>query len=126
MVTRPASNRACRGAALLAELLVAMMLLLSALVPLSLSISCEKRLARSCYDRAVAMEIVDGEMEILMAGEWRTFAPGTHEYPVRGGAVTNALSGQLSLTIQSNWVRLEWRPAEKHRGGPVVREARAR
>ena len=69
------------------------------------------------------MEIVDGEMEVLLAGEWRMFAPGTREYPIRANAATNLCSGRFLLTVQSNQIRLEWRPDEKHHGGPVVREA---
>jgi hypothetical protein len=114
------------GGVLITDFLVGMMLLLGALLPISLSIATEKRAAVASYHRAVAMEIVDGEMEILMAGEWRTFTPGTHEYPLPGGAVTNLLSGKLLLTLQSNRIRLEWRPAEKQHGGPVVREARVK
>jgi len=72
------------------------------------------------------MEIVDGEMEVLMAGEWRTCAPGTHEYPVHADAAKVLPSGQFLLTIKTNTVRLEWRPEERHEGGPVVREARAK
>ena len=71
--------------ALMIELLVAMALLTSILMPIAYSVASEKRLARATYQRAVAMEIVDGEMEALVAGEWRVAAAGTHEYPVRAG-----------------------------------------
>jgi Tfp pilus assembly protein PilX len=111
-----------RGA-LMTELLVAMMLLTVALLPLAYSISSDKRMARACYDRAVAMEIVDGEMEALVAGEWRAFAPGTHDYPVHAAAAVNLPPGRFLLTIETNKVRLEWRPSVLQHGGPVVREA---
>ena len=126
MVIRHSSARAPVCGSLIAELLLAMTLAVCALLPVFVSIAAEKRLAKSYYHRAVAVEIVDGEMEVLLAGEWRTFAPGTHEYPLPGGAITNLLSGKLLLTVQSNWVRLEWRPEASHQGGPVVREARAK
>ena len=63
----------------MAELLAAIALLAIAVLPLGYSITSERTLARSHYERAVAMEIVDGEIEVLAAGEWRAFSPGTHD-----------------------------------------------
>jgi hypothetical protein len=104
------------------ELLVAMALLVSALLPLAYSIVSEKRLARAYYQRAVAMEIVDGEMEALAAGEWTTFPSGSHEYRVRAGAATNLPPGHFILTLETNRLKLEWRPSIRQHGGPVARE----
>ena len=105
------------------ELLVAVAILLSALLPLAYSLASEKRFARASYQHAVAMEIVDGEMEALAAGEWRAFSPGVHEYAVHAGAATNLPPGKFLLTIEPNKVRLEWQPAGKPRAA-VVREVR--
>ena len=116
------SNNSSRGY-LMVELLVAMALLTGALIPIAYSLASEKRLARATYQRAVAMEIVDGELEALAAGQWRAFAPGIHEYPVRAGAATNLPPGKFLLTIDSPRVRLEWIPAVRDHGGPVRREA---
>jgi hypothetical protein len=96
------------------------------LLPVAYSIASERRLARAYYQRAVAMEIVDGEIEVLAAGEWRAFTPGTHEYPVHAGSMTNLPPGHFLLTVQNDKVRLEWQPAVKMHGGAVVREARVR
>jgi hypothetical protein len=104
------------------ELLVAMALMTGALLPLAYSVASEKRLARASYQRAVAMEIVDGEMEVLAAGEWRAFRLGTQEYQPRARSVTNLPTGKFALTVRTNLVRLEWRPAVKDHGGAVVRE----
>ncbi len=105
------------------ELLVAIALLMGALLPLAYSLASEKRLARACYQRAIAMEIVDGEMELLAAGEWSNFASGTREYQVHANAATNLPPGRFLLTIRPQVVRLEWQPGVKMHGGPVVREA---
>ena len=72
-------------------------LLTMALFPLAYSFATEKRMARSYYQRAVAMEIVDGEMEVLVAGEWRSFKPGTQNYPARARSITNLPPGNFSL-----------------------------
>ena len=122
MVTRTPTHPARQRGSLMIELLVAMAMLTFALVPLAFSTASERRLARAYYQRAVAMEIVDGELEVLASGEWRSFTPGTHDYLIHAGAATNLPPGRLLLTVQPGKVRLEWQPAAKLRGGPVVRE----
>jgi len=107
---------------LMIELVLAMGILTATVIPLAYSFAQEQRACRVYYWRAVAMEIVDSEMEVLVAGEWRAFAAGTSDYPVRAGAATNLPPGQFLLTLAGRKVRLEWRPAVKHHGGPVVRE----
>ena len=105
------------------EVLVAVAILIGVLFPLAYSFVGERRLARSCYQRAVAIEIVDGEMEALLAGEWRAFSPGTHDYTVHAGAATNLPAGRFILFVQPGKLRLRWQPAVKDHGGPVTREA---
>ena len=115
------SRHGCAGG-LMVELLVALAILIGALLPMAYSIASENRLARACYQRAVAMEIVDGELEVLAAGEWRNFSAGAHEYTAHANAAVNLPPGQFLLTVVPGKVRLEWRPAVKQHGGPVVRE----
>ena len=55
---------------LMTELMVAIAFLSIAVLPLALSFAKEHQYLRSCYQRAVVMELVDGEMELLIAGEW--------------------------------------------------------
>src|SRR5262249_39744824 len=86
----------------------------------------ERRLVRASYQRAVAMEIVDGEIEVLAAGGWRAFTPGSHEYPVNAEAATNLPPGRFLVRIESGMVRLEWQPSVKMHGGPVMRETSVR
>jgi hypothetical protein len=122
MVIRSAKERG----ALMVELLVAMALLTGALLPLAYSVASEKRYSRSLYQHAVAMEIVDGEMEALLAGQWKAFSNGTSEYPVRAEARVNLPPGRFLLSVKGQHLRLEWRPALKQSGGPVIREAEAK
>jgi len=125
MVIRPNGRLSQRGL-LMAELLVAIAIFLVALLPIAYSFTAERRAMRAKYDRAVAIEIVDGEMEVLAAGEWRAFPPGKHPYAVNAQARTNLPPGQFALTIETNKVRLEWQPAVSGHGGPVVREVTLR
>src|SRR5258706_10214456 len=113
------SNRRKLGA-LTTELLVAMALLTGVLLPLAYSFASEKRLARACYQRAVAMEIVDGEMEVLAAGEWHSYPVGVRDYSVHSTAATNLPPGHFLLTVETNNIRLAWEPAVPMHGGSVI------
>ncbi len=123
MVTRNGKVNRLNGS-LMVELLVAMALLTGTLLPLAYSLVSERRLARAAYQRAVAMEIVDGEMEVLSAGDWRAFSPGTRPYAVHAAAATNLPPGQFLFTVGPDRLRLEWRPAIKRHGGAVIREVK--
>ena len=104
------------------ELVVAMAILVIAIIPLGYSLITDARFLRINYQRAVAMEIVDGEMEILAAGEWHSVLEGTHPYTVHATAAANLPPGQFQLNRSGNHLRLEWKPAQFGKGGPVVRE----
>jgi len=119
--TASARPRRQRGS-LTSELLAAMGLLVICVLPLSYSFLREHKLCRAYYCRAVAMELVDGEMETLMAGEWRAFAPGAHPYTLRGAAATNLPPGKCLLTVTNDLIRLEWLPEDRNQGGKVLRE----
>jgi len=123
MVISIHNKRLRQSGSLMAEMLVAIAILMAVLVPVAYSFDAEKRAARATYNHAIAMEIVDGEMEVLLAGEWRAFTPGTHPYPVKANALTNLPPGEFALTLTTNTVRLEWKPSMTRRGGSVVREA---
>jgi hypothetical protein len=99
-----------------------MAILSGILLPIAYSVASERRLARATYHRAVAMEIVDGEMEALAAGGWRAFTNGVTFYPIHARAATNLPPGRFILTMTPQKVRLEWSPSVKDHGGSVVRE----
>lgn len=104
------------------ELMVAMAVLGIALIPMAFSFAQEQQLCRTYYYRAVAMEIVDGELEILATGEWRQFRKGSRPYRVHAESAQNLPPGRFVLTINSQRVRLEWIPNKKNQGGGVSRE----
>jgi len=86
----------------------------------------EQNLARDYYYRAVAMQVVDGEMEALVAGEWKAFRPGDQPYTPRAEAAKNLPPGRLTLTVGAGRVKLEWVPTGRSGGGRVMREAKVR
>jgi hypothetical protein len=125
MVTRsslPARRR--QSGALTTDVVIAMGILTLVMMPLVLSVLQERRLLRSYYTDAIAMEIVDGEMDALRAGEWRAFQPGAQAYAVGAAAATNLPPGRFVLTLATNRVRLEWTPTKPGRSRAVIREAR--
>ncbi len=123
MVTFPKPKHR-RRASITVEMVVALGLLAGSLLPISYSFVSEQRLARAAYQRAVAMEIVDGEMEAMVAGEWRAFPAGAQNYTPRAAALKNLPPGRFTLTVGGDRVRLEWQPAGRDQGGRVVREVR--
>ena len=109
-------------AALTTELVVAIAVLATATLPLSVSFLHEMKLIRNCYFRAVAMEIIDSEMEILAAGEWRAFPEGAENYLVRAEAAKNLPPGHFRLNKKSKTLLLEWVPQLRAKGIHVSRE----
>ena len=107
---------------LLIELIVAIAILIIAFLPLAYATSSTGKYFRANYQRTVAMEIVDGEMEILTAGDWRSLPQGTQTYLVHAQAAANLPPGKFLLTHDGNHLRLQW-ASDQQRGLPqVVRE----
>jgi hypothetical protein len=107
---------------LMADLAVGMAMLFLVLLPLAYSFKQERKLLLASYQRAVAMSVVDGEMELLVAGEWRSFSNGVHQLPLSAQAATNLPPGTLQLTLSDQQIVLEWLPQERSAGGSVRRE----
>jgi len=122
LVGRRSSGAASPRGMVLIELVAAITILALVLLPLAYAASSSAKRFRANYDRAVAMEIVDGEMEILAAGEWRSFPEGAQPYPVHAKAAANLPPGKFLFTRAGNHLRLEWSSTEKRDIGVVVRE----
>ena len=112
MVTKKQNRQRERGAVLLAELIVALVLLATALIPITFSIINDQRTFRNYYFKAIAMEIVDGEMEILKSGYWKEFEQGAQPYPTTAKAGENLPEGDFILTLKGKLIRLEWKMKE--------------
>ena len=104
------------------DLAVATSILALAIIPLAVSFAHEAKLLRAEYHRAVATEIVDGEMEILAAGDWKNFPDGVQAYVVHVKAAANLPPGNFQLAKNGNHLRLEWKSERREGIGPVARE----
>jgi hypothetical protein len=107
---------------LMVDLIIGMAILALAIMPLAFSFAHEQQLLRAEYFRAAAMEIVDGEMEVLAAGEWQDFPDGQQVYTVHANAATRLPSGHFQLTKNGKHLRLEWKSDVRRGIGAVVRE----
>jgi len=108
---------------LMIEVATALAILTAAVIPLAYSFVQEQRVCRVYYWRAVAMEVVDGEMEVLAAGDWHNFKEGVNPHVVTAEAAKNLPPGKFVLSVHGKQLRLEWRPDNRRNGAPVVREA---
>ena len=126
MVTRAMRlvARRCEGGALQAEMMAALFILAVAVIPLAYAHVEDQKELRRAYQRAVAMEIVDGEMEILAAGAWQRWPAGTNAYPVTARAAKNLPAGKFVVIRSAQSVRLEWRADRPAGIGSVEREWR--
>jgi hypothetical protein len=111
---------------LIFEVVMAMAILIIAVLPLGYALTSDAKLFQASYQRAVAMEVVDGEIEILAAGGWHDIPEGSRAYDVHANAVANLPPGQFLLTRAGNRLRLEWSATKKSGIGTVVREVTAR
>jgi len=123
MVTHTPTNsiRAARRGIVAADLTVALGIIALVIAPLAHSWVKEQRVIRNLYQRAVAMQIVDGEAEILAAGEWATVPIGRHPLAINAIAADNLPPGSFITTRTPTAIRVEWTPDGRGYGGPVVR-----
>jgi hypothetical protein len=112
----------CRRGILEIDLAMAMIVLSLAILPLAFSFAKERDVLRLDYFRADADEVVDGEIEVLAAGDWKNFPDGTQVYTVHAQAAANLPTGHFELTKTGNHLRLEWMPDKRRGIGAVVRE----
>ena len=73
------------------DVAVALGLVVVTLIPIALRYYPMQKLFRGYYFHSVAMEIVDGELEILAAGEWKRFPLGTNDFQAAEDYLQKAL-----------------------------------
>jgi hypothetical protein len=104
------------------DLIIGMAILTLAIMPLTYSFIHDRQLLRAEYFRAVAVEIVDGEMEVLAAGAGQNFPDGQQAYTVHANAAAHLPPGHFELTKAGKHLRLEWKSDKRQGIGSVVRE----
>ncbi|MGA1238360.1 MAG: hypothetical protein ACO34E_16035 [Limisphaerales bacterium] len=120
------AGRVCRGGYINADAVVGLSMLVLALMPLTLTLFPQQKVAVAAYEQAVVMEVLDGELEVLRAGAWKKYGEGEHEYVVRAEAAGSLSAGHFVLRVWEGVLRLEWRPDSTlvRKRMSVVREVR--
>ena len=123
VIDRSVCQASVRRGFLMMDLAMGLAVLTIAVVPLGYSFAHERQALRVEYFRAMAGEVVDGEMEILAAGAGRQIPDGTQAYAVESRAVAALPPGHFELTKTTGRLRLSWTSDEKKGIGTVVRES---
>ena len=121
MNIRPTTRLAKRLAFLQLDVAIALTVLALVFIPLSVSSSGDLDLARRQYFEAVALQLIDGEMDVLLAGERRKYTPGEHQIKPVGEAVQNLPEGEFVLTVHDQKLTLAWVPTKRAKWGRVER-----
>jgi hypothetical protein len=121
MNIRPTTRLTNRLAFLQLDVAVAITVLALVFIPLSVSSSGDLDLARRHYFEAVALQLIDGEMDVLLAGERRKYTPGEHQIKPVGEAVQNLPEGEFVLTVHDQKLTLAWVPTKRAKWGRVER-----
>ena len=121
MNIRPTTRLAKRLAFLQLDVAIALTVLALVFIPLSVSSSGGLDLARRHYFEAVALQLIDGEMDVLLAGERRKYTPGEHRITPVGEAVQNLPEGKFVLTVKQKQLTLTWVPTKRAKWGRVER-----
>jgi hypothetical protein len=108
-------------ALVVADLIIALGIIVVLIAPLSISWLNEQRVLRGLYQRAVAMQILDGEAEIMAAGTWATVLPGVQDLTLRAEARSSLPPGRFISHRFEDRIRLEWIPEARGQGGGVTR-----
>ena len=121
MNIRPTTRLTNRLAFLQLDVAVAITVLALVFIPLSVSSSGDLDLARRHYFEAVALQLIDGEMDVLLAGERRKYTPGEHRITPVGESVQNLPEGEFVLTVKEKQLTLAWVPTKRAKWGRAER-----
>ncbi len=121
MTLTPIIRLARRRAFLQLDVAIALTVLTLVFIPLSVSSSGGLDLARRHYFEAVALQLIDGEMDVLLAGERRKYTLGEYGITPVGEAVQNLPEGKFVLTVKQKQLTLTWVPTKQAKWGRVER-----
>lgn len=104
------------------DLFLAMAIFLVGFFSIAYLSTREMKLARAYYYDAIAMSLVDGELEVLAAGGWRDLPTGETRYHSPAPTMKSLPPGEFRATRADRAIRLEWIPASRGNGRRITRE----
>ena len=117
------SRRAGEKGLLMAELYAALAIFSMLVMAVAAPLAMNQSMVRKMTTRAVVMEIVDGEAELLAAGLWRKYGEGEQDYAVSCDSAKSLPKGRFVLRVDASKIRLEWREQLRD-GREIVRVER--
>ena len=104
------------------DIAVAIVILGLIFIPLSVTSSAKLDLARRHHFEAVALNLIDGEIDVLLAGEIKKYKLGKSLITPPGEAVGSLPKGEFILTLNEKTIKLEWVPKKLTKWGRIQRE----
>ena len=118
MTLRPTS----RLAFIQLDLMLAVSILMLLFIPFGVTSSGKLDLARRQHFEAVALQMIDGELDVLLAGERQKYPLGEHKITPPGAAVKTLPVGEYILVVKENQLSIAWVPEKEAKWGRVERE----
>ena len=102
--------------------MLAVSILMLLFIPFGVTSSGKLDLARRQHFEAVALQMIDGELDVLLAGERQKYPLGEHKITPPGEAVKTLPVGEFILIVKEKQLFLAWVPEKEAKWGRVERE----
>ena len=104
------------------DVMVAIVILMLVFIPLTVTSSRKLDLARRHHVEAVVLQLIDGEIDVLLAGEHKKYNFGEHRITPAGEAAEDLPKGDFILTLKKKQLSLVWIPVKQAKWGRIDRE----
>ena len=104
------------------DVAVAIVILMLVFIPLTVTSSSKLDLARRHHVEAVVLHLIDGEIDVLLAGEKEKYNFGEHRINPAGEAAEDLPKGDFILTLKKNQLSLVWIPVKPAKWGRIERK----
>jgi len=102
--------------------MVAIAILMLVFIPLTVTSSSKLDLARRHHVEAVVLQLIDGEIDVILAGEREKYNFGEHRITPAGEAAEDLPKGDFILTLKKNQLSLVWIPVKPAKWGRIERK----
>ena len=104
------------------DVMGAIVILMLVFIPLTVTSSRKLDLARRHHVEAVVLQLIDGEIDVLLAGEHKKYNFGEHRITPAGEAAEDLPKGDFILTLKKKQLSLVWIPVKQAKWGRIDRE----
>tara|TARA_B100000029_G_scaffold500435_1_gene572192 strand:+ start:277 stop:657 length:381 start_codon:yes stop_codon:yes gene_type:complete len=103
------------------DVAVAIVILMLVFIPLTVTSSSKLDLARRHHVEAVVLQLIDGEIDVLLAGELKKYKAGEQRITPAGEAAEDLPKGEFILTLKEKQLSLAWVPVKLAKWGRIER-----